>query len=137
MAQIDRTTMTQAVRKRFTAAEVKAGAEILAAVPGMAYRLVDFTMIAIGGAATTATSVDILGTRSAASVRPFVVATGTLLQSVVVKPNSANVTVLADGASHTALDVGTAVTIGQQAGGSDLGGASHIDVVLIFTAEAA
>src|SRR5690348_13777162 len=61
-------------RVRSTAAEVNAGNTLLPAVPGFAYRIVDFTMIAIGGSAATATSVDIIGTRSAAEVRPFVVA---------------------------------------------------------------
>lgn len=137
MAQADRLTMTQAVRQRFTIAEVNAGATIVAAVAAMAFRIVDFTMIAVGGNAETATSVDILGTRSAASVRPFVVAVGTLTQSTVVKPTSANVTVLADGASYTALDANTAITIGTQSGGSALATCTHIDVILTYTAEAA
>lgn len=137
MAQIDRTTMTQAVRRRCTQAEVIAGVTLVAATPGIAYRLVDFTMVAVGGSASGATSVDILGTRSAASVRPFVVAVAALTQSAVVKPNSANVTVLADGASYTALDVNTAITVSQQAGGSNLATATNIDVVLTFAAEPA
>lgn len=137
MAQVARTTMTQATRQRFTIAEVNAGATILAAFAGIAYRLVDLTMIAVGGAAATATSVDIIGTRSAATVRPFVVAVAALTQSAVVKPNSANATVLADGASYTALDVATAVTIGKQSGGSDLATATHIDVILTYAAEKA
>lgn len=137
MAQATRLTMTQAVRQRFTIAQVNAGATIVAAVKGMAYRIVDFTMIAVGGAAATATSVDIIGTRSAATVRPFVVAVGTLTENTLVVPTSSNVTALAAGASYTALDANTAITIGKQSGGSDLATATHIDVVLTYTAESA
>jgi len=129
--------MVMAFRRRCTQAEIIAGVTLLAAVPGIAYRLVDMTMIAVGGAAQTATSVDIIGTRAAAAVRPFVVAVAALSQSAVVKPNSANVTVLADGASFTALDANTAVTAGQQSGGSNLATATHIDIVLHYTAEKA
>jgi len=135
--QAVRTAMTMGVRTRFTIAQVNAGATLVAAVKGMAHRIVDLTMIAIGGAAETATSVDIIGTRSAATVRPFVVAVAALTQSAVVKPNSANVTVLADGASYTALDENTAITIGTQSGGSDLATATHIDVILSYAAEEA
>lgn len=135
MEQASRTGMVVSVRKRFTIAQVNAGADIVSAVPGMAYRLTDFTMIAVGGAAATATSVDIIGTRSAATVRPFVVAVSALTEDTLVKPNTANVTALAAGASYTALDKNTAVTIGKQSGGSELATATHIDVILSYAIE--
>ncbi len=121
-------------RVRATAAEVNAGTkELLPALgAGLAYRLIDFTMIAIGGAAQTATSVDIVGTRSAGEVRLAVVAVAALTQSAAVKPNSANVTLLADGASHTVLDANTAVLVAKQSGGSNLATATHIDVILTY-----
>lgn len=126
------------VRVRASAAEVNAGTkEVLPAVAGYAYRIVDMTMIAIGGNAATATSVDIVGTRSAGTVRPYVVAVAALTRSTLVKPNSANVTALADGASHTLLDANTAVLVAKQSGGSNLATATHIDVVLSYTLEAA
>lgn len=127
----------QTVRTRFTAAQVNAGATLLAAIPGFKYRIVDWTMIAIGGNAATATSVDIVGTRSASEVRPAVVAIAALTRSAAVKPNSANVTLLADGASHTALDANTAITVSKQSGGSNLATATHVDVILDYVLEPA
>jgi hypothetical protein len=137
MAQADRRAMVAAPRVRSTAAEVNAGKTLVPAVAGIAHRLVGFTMIAIGGAATTATSVDIIGTRGGVEVRLAVVAVAALTQSTAVAPTSANVTLLADGASHTPLDAGTAITIGKQSGGSNLAGATHIDVVLAVASEKA
>ena len=137
MAQSVRTAMAIAPRVRSTAAEVNAGKTLVAAVAGMAHRLIDFTLIAIGGAAATATSVDIIGTRSGSEVRLAVVAVAALTQSAAVKPNSANVTLLADGASHTPLDAGTAITIGKQSGGSDLATATHIDCIISVATEKA
>lgn len=127
----------QTVRRRSTAAEVNAGVTILSAIPGFTYRIIDFTMIAIGGNAATATSVDIVGTRSASEVRPAVVAVAALTRSAAVKPNSSNVTLLADGASHTALDANTAITISKQSGGSNLATATHIDLILSYVVEPA
>jgi hypothetical protein len=124
-------------RVRVTKAQVNAGYELLPALSGYKYRLVDVTLIAIGGAAETATSVDIVTTQSASAVRPIVAKVAALTQSAVVKPNSANVTVLADGASFVANDDNTAVTISKQAGGSNLATATHIDAILSYVIEAA
>ena len=135
MAQAVRTTMTMAHRVRSTIAEVNAGKTLVAAVPGMKHRIVDFTLIAIGGAAAAATSVDINGTRSSAAVKPAVVAVAALTQSAAVKPDTANVTLLADGASFTALDENTAITIG--IAGSDLTTATHIDAIIVVATEKA
>lgn len=124
-------------RTRVTTAQVNAGYTLLAAISGYKYRLVDVTLIAIGGAAETATSVDIVTTQSASAVRPIVAAVAALTRSAVVKPNSANVTVLADGASFVANDDNTAVTISKQAAGSSLATATHIDAILSYVIEAA
>lgn len=131
------TVNPQVLRRRVTAAEVNAGLELLPAQPGYAYRLIDVTLIAIGGNAATATSVDLIGTRGGVSVRPIVAAVAALTQSAVVKPNSSNVTVLADGASFTALDANTALSVGKQSGGSNLATATHIDVILTYVVEPA
>jgi len=133
MEQANRLGMVMSVRKRFTVAEVNAGAVLVAAVVGMAHRLVDFTMIAIGGAAGTTTSVDLLGTRSAASVALATVAIAALSENAIVKPNSGNVTMLAAGASYTALDAHTAITINKTGGALDT--ASHVDVVCSYATE--
>lgn len=124
-------------RVRATAAQVNAGLTVLPAIPGFKYRLIDAMMIAIGGAATTATSVDLLGTRAGSAVRPLVVAVAALTQSAVVRAGAANAVVLADGASFTALDANTAVSITKQSGGGNLGGASHVDVQVDYTIEPA
>ena len=124
-------------RHRATTAEVNAGHELLPALAGYKYRLVDVTMIAIGGAAQTATSVDILTTQGASVVRPLVVAVAALSQSAVVKPNSANATVLADGASFIANDANTAVSVSKQNAGSNLATDTHIDEILSYVIEAA
>jgi hypothetical protein len=52
------------IRKRFTTAQVNAGATLLPAIPGLKYRLVDAYAIAVGGAMTTNTTADILATLS-------------------------------------------------------------------------
>ncbi len=120
------------VRRRCTVAEINAGVTLLAAVPGFKYRLVDATLIAIGGAASGATDVRILGTRTSA-VALIVAAIAGLTQSAVLKPNSANVTVLADGASFTPLDAGTDVTVGKT--GGTLATATNIDVIVNYVLE--
>jgi len=125
------------VRARVARADVNSGYTILPALAGYKYRIVDWSMIAIGGAAQTATSVDIVTTQAASAVRPAVVAVAALTQSAVVKPNSANCTVLADGASFVANDAGTAVTLSKQAAGSGLATATHIDILLTYTIEEA
>lgn len=124
------------LRARATTAQVNAGLALLPAVIGYKYRIVDLTMVAIGGNAATATSVDIVTTQGASSVRPFVVAVAALTQSAVVKPNSANVAVLADGASFIANDANSGVYVSKQAAGSNLATATHIDVNLTYVMEA-
>ena len=129
--------VTHTLRNRATAAEVNAGKVLLAAIPGFKYRLVDCKMIAIGGNAATATSVDILGTRAGSAVRPIVNGVAGLTRSAVLRAGASNSTVLADGASFTALDANTSVSVTKQSAGSALATATHIDVLLDFTIEAA
>ena len=131
--QADRTTMTMAVRTRSTIAQVNAGATLVADISGMQLLLVDFMMIAVGGNAATATTVDLLGTQSAASVKLAAVAIAGLTQSAVVKPDHAQSTVLAGGASFAACDANTAITIAKT--GSDLATATHIDTIVVYTCE--
>lgn len=124
-------------RTRATAAQVNAGLTLLPALPGVKWRIVDARMIAIGGAAATATSVDLLGTKAATASRPLVVAVAALTQSAVVRAGAANATVLADGASFTAHDANTGISVVKQSGGSNLATATHIDVLLSFVADPA
>lgn len=136
-AVIEKDVIVQNKRIRSTAAEVNAGNEVLPAVAGHQYRIVDWTMIAIGGNAATATSVDLVATQGASTVRPAVVAVAALTRSTAVKPNSSNVTLLADGASHSLLDENTGVSISKQSGGSNLATATAIDLIISYTLEAA
>ena len=77
------------LRTRVTAAQVNAGLTLLAAVAGYQYRLIDCTLIAIGGNAGTATSVDINATQSSAVVL-IAAAVAALTRSTVVKHNTAD-----------------------------------------------
>lgn len=121
------------VRARVTAADVNAGATILPALSGYRYRMVDCVLVAIGGAASGATTVDILATLSSASRKLVAAAVAGLTQSAVARAGAANIAVLADGASFTANDANTAITIGKT--GSNLATATHIDVLLTYVIE--
>ncbi len=114
---------------RVTVAEVNAGHTLLSVPTSKKFRLVDCTLIAIGGNAATATTVDV---KCGSSIL-IAAAAGTLTRSAVVKPNSSNVTVLADGASFTAKTAGDDVTIIKA--GDDLETATHIDVILSYVLE--
>jgi hypothetical protein len=122
------------IRVRTTTANVNSGATLLAALPGFAYRIHDISMIAIGGNAATATTVDVLGTQSSASVKLFAGAIANLTQSAVLRAGATGGTVLADGASFAACDANTAITIGKT--GSSLATATAIDVLLTYSIEA-
>lgn len=115
------------VRVHVTAAQVNSGFDIVPAVAGRTPRLLSATLTAVGGAAAGATAVVLLGTRAAAPVTLVSVAVAGLTQSALVESGDAGAVLLADGASFTALDAGTAITINKT--GGSLTGATHIDVV--------
>lgn len=131
------TGLELSLRTRASAAQVNAGLVLLPALLGYKYRITDVTLIAIGGNAATATSVDIVTTQGGSSARPVVAAVAALTRSAVVKPNSANVSVLADGASFIANDDNSGVYVSKQSAGGDLGTATHVDVILSYIIEAA
>ncbi|HUW56683.1 MAG TPA: hypothetical protein VMZ92_08615 [Planctomycetota bacterium] len=121
-------------RSRVTIAQVNAGAVLLAAIPGLRYRLVDASIMAIGGNAAAVTTVDILGTLSTAR-KLVAFAQAALTRSAVLRAGDANSAVLADGASFVENDANTAITIGKT--GSSVTTATHFDVVLKFALVAA
>lgn len=130
-------------RTRSTIADVNAGATILPAL-GLTfkYRIIDITLIAIGGAASGATDVRILGTQAAASVALAVAAVAGLTRSTVLRLGSpfatagtASIVALADGASHVANDANTAITIGKT--GGSLATSTHIDSIITYVVEKA
>lgn len=133
MAQASRIGMALTVRRRFTIAEVNAGDTIVAAVPGMKHRLIDAKAIAVGGAAGSVTTVDILATLSGSSRKLVTFAQAQLAQSTALGINDTGVTILADGASFTQNDVNTAITVGKT--GSSVDTATHIDVLLTYATE--
>lgn len=123
------------LRTRFTTAEINAGATVLAALPGYKYRLVDAAAIAIGGNAATVTSVDLTATLSTSRILVSFLVAG-LTRSTLLRAGAAtNGVLLADGASYTANDANTAVTIIKA--GSDMATATHIDLLLSYVIEVA
>lgn len=124
------------LRVRATVAEVNAGLTLLPAHPNKAYRMTDCSMIAVGGAAATATAVRVNGTQSASVVQLVSNAVGALTQNTrVLAGVTANSTILAGGVSFAACDVNTAITLDKS--GSNLATATHIDVLLSYVEEAA
>lgn len=120
------------IRRRLAVATVNAGATLLPIITGMKYRLIDATAIAVGGAATSVTTVDILGTVST-SRKLVAFAQASLTQSTVLKAGGAGAAVLADGASYIVNDVSTAVTVGVT--GSAITVATSIDFNVTFALE--
>lgn len=118
------------LRQRFTIAEVNAGATILAAVAGLKYRLLSASAIAVGGAAGAVTTVDILATQSASSVKLVAFAQASLTQNTQLTSGGSGAAILAGGLSYVQNDVNTAVTIGKT--GSSVTTATHIDVLLTY-----
>lgn len=126
------------LRTRVTLAQLNAGFTLLAAIPGYIYAMIDCTLIAVGGAATTGTSVNVIGTRAASPVQLFVAAVAGLTQSTLLRAGSpfatagtASIVCLADGASFTPLDVNTPITIITV--GSAMTVLTNIDVVIEYT----
>jgi len=136
-AQAGLTSYAQSVvlndRHRVTVAEINAGHELLPAITGRAYRIVSVTAIAYGGAVGTTTTVDILGTQAAGSVKIAAFAQASLTQSAVLNAGDAGAAVLADGASFAACDAATAITIGKTGGNLDT--ATGVDIIITYVIE--
>lgn len=120
-------------RFRVATADVNTGLTLLAALVGYKYRLLDAFAIAIGGAASAVTTVDILATQAAGSVKLVAFAQASLTQSTQLRAGASGAAILPDGASYAVNDVNTAITIGKT--GSSLATATNIDVVLTYTIE--
>ena len=118
------------LRRRCTIAEINAGVTLLAALVGFKYRLVDAAAVAVGGNVGGTTGVDITATLS--SPRKLVAfKTAGLTQSTMLRAGTAtNGVLLADGASFTANDANTAVTVIKD--GNDLTTATHVDILLSY-----
>lgn len=123
-------------KRKFTVAEINAGTSWLSAVAGQKYRVIHCEMIAIGGALGTATSVDVLGTQSAGSVKLFAGQQASLTENkVCTNAVPAEIAELAAGLTHTACDANTAITVGKTGGAADT--ATHVIISLDYVMEAA
>lgn len=103
------------LRTRVTRAQLNAGFNLLPALPGVKWQLVNGKFIAVGGAATSGTSVNLKGTQSGSAANLAIITIAALTQSAVVTTESApaagSVTLLADGASFIPNDVNTAMSV--------------------------
>lgn len=126
-------------RTRYTLAQLNAGQTLLPALPGVKWRLLGAALIAIGGAATAATSVNLAATQAAAAVQLWVVTIAALTRSTMVSvgvtPAAGSATLLADGASFAQNDANTAVTLANV--GSAMTTLTNIDVFVDYVADAA
>lgn len=120
----------RSVRQRFTIAEINTGATLLPAVANRRYRIVDCSMISIGGAASGATTVDLRGTQSASVVNLVANAVAGLTQNALLRAGAANSAILAGGVSFASCDVNTPITVSRT--GSALATSTHIDVIVLF-----
>jgi predicted RecA/RadA family phage recombinase len=120
------------IRKRLAVGTVNAGATLIAAIAGAAWRLVDAAAIAVGGAVTSVTTVDLKGTQST-SQKLIAFGQAALTQSALVRAGSAGGVILADGASFVACDVNTAITVGIT--GASITVATSVDFLVQFALE--
>lgn len=121
------------IRRRCTLAEINAGVDILPARKGIKYRLIDSTVIPVGGAFAALTTLDITATAAGSSRKLVTHAQANLTQSIVSKPFSTGGTVLADGASFTVNDENTAVRVSKT--GASGTTATAADVILTYAVE--
>jgi len=119
-------------RFRRTITQVNAGTTLVPAIPGIKIRLVEASAIAIGGAVTSVTTVDILGTLTS-SRKLVAFAQASLTQSTQLKSGGTGAAILADGASFTANDANTAITANIT--GSAITVATNIDFDLKYALE--
>lgn len=124
-------TFTQ--RFHVSIADINAGVTLLAALAGYKYRLLDAFAIAIGGAASGLTTLDIQATQSASGVKLVAFGQAALTQSTVVRAGASGGTVLADGASFAANDANTAITLGVT--GSNIATSTFVDMFLTYAIE--
>jgi hypothetical protein len=132
---LNRGTIVQTVRTRFTVAQVNSGATLLAAKAGFKYRMVDVIGIAVGGAVGATTTVDVLGTQATSGVKLAAFAQANMTRSTVLRPGVTGTAVLADGASFAACDANTAITVGKT--DASITTATHIDIQFSYVLEAA
>ena len=118
------------IKKRFTVAQINAGATILAAKPGLKIQMIDCSMAAEGGNAATATSIEVEAVQSTSAVDLISNTVGILTDDTLARMGITNSTLLANGLWAVANDVNTAITISKT--GSDLATATHLNVYFTY-----
>ena len=113
-------------------ADINAGKILLPAIVGSRYRILDWKLVARGGAATAVTSVDIKDTNSS-PVFVAVVLAAALTQNKVVGPGMASVTDGTSGSMGQPLTVSKGVQVAKD--GSDMTTATSVDVYLVYAIE--
>ena len=116
--------MVRYARLSVAVADLAAGQTIVAAVPGYRIRMVSCKAEATVADATTSTTVDVLGTQAAASVKLVAYTTTALDRALAVADGTSSGVVLNDGASYDANDAGTAIIADET--GSATAGATAI-----------
>ena len=122
-------------RVRLTIAQINAGADLIAAIPGHKLRLCDAAAIAVGGAVAAVTTVDISATLAGSARKLVAFAQASLTQSALLRAGASGAAILADGASFTANDANTAIRA--TITGSSITTATHVDFLLVYTIEEA
>jgi hypothetical protein len=117
------------IRTRAAVATINAGFTLLAARAGWKYQIVSAEAIAYGGAVTTVTTIDLLGTIST-SKKLVAWAQASLTQSTRLEAGDSGAAILADGESFEPLDANTAVSV--DITGSDAAGATGVDFLVSY-----
>jgi hypothetical protein len=124
--------MVNFIRTRAVIATINAGFTLLAAKPGLKYKMVDCAAVAYGGAVAAVTTVDVKGTQSSL-VKLVAFGQAALTQSALVRAGEAGGVLLADAASYVACDVNTAITV--DITGSDITTATGMDFLFSYVVE--
>jgi hypothetical protein len=122
--------MAYCLKANFTAADINAGTTI---IPARAYggvRLYDVTLVALGGAAGGATSINITGTQAGTVISLVSAPVAVLTQNAVVRITTATVVVPAGSAFFKACDNGAPIQIGKV--GASVTGLTSLDVILLY-----
>lgn len=131
--------VAKTIRTCVTLTQLNAGLALLPALPGVRWRMIAASFIAIGGNAGGGTSANLQGTVAALTVQLWVVTIAALTRSTQVftgvTPAAGAQTILADGASFTQQDANTALNVITV--GSAMTTLTSLDVFLDYVADPA
>lgn len=127
--------VVKTLRTRLTIAQINAGIDLLPGLLAVRWRLVDAWMIAIGGAVTSNTSVNISGMVAGTATQLLACAQAALTQSTLLRAGAANAAILANGASFTQQDANAALRATNV--GSAITVATHVDFFFDYVADPA